>query len=284
MKKLLALLLALLTIAAFTACSDEGENGENNNDAYKKNDTVITEITDDNGDTFHFVNVDSETVTITKFESTVDAPHEVKLPAYLDGKRVVGISEEAFAGISNVSKLVFPTEEELLAGDKDLVIKAHTFEIERYAFRNCDGLVEISLPAYVNYIGESAFYGCLKLAKITFAADGALGEIQPTTFMDCKALKSVTVPGTVQNILKGAFFGCTALETVTLSEGVMHVGAQAFQNCTALGQVDLPVTVTSLGENAFSGSDKLINITYTGENESVISYIEENFAWIDLGE
>lgn len=284
MKKLLALLLALLTVAAFTACSNDGEGGEDTNDAYKKDDTVITEITDDNGDTFHFVNKDSETVTITKFESTVDAPHEVKIPAYLDGKRVVGIGKEAFSGISNVSKVIFPTEEELVAGDKNFLMKAHTFEIEPYAFRNCDGLIELAFPAYVSFVGESAFYGCLKLAKVTFAEESILSELQATTFMDCKALKSIVVPGSVKNILKGAFFGCTALETVTLSEGVMNVGAQAFQNCKTLSAVSLPLTTASLGENAFSGSEKLIQITYKGENESVISYIEENFSWIDLGE
>ncbi len=284
MKRLLAILLALLTLTSFVACSDPGDNGEDTNDAYKKDDTVITQVTDKTGDTFHFANINTLTVAITKFESTVDAPHEVKIPAYLDGKRVVRINEEAFSGISNVSKLIFPTEAELLAGDKTFTMKAHTFEIERYAFRNCDGLVELNLPAYVNRIGEGAFYGCLKLSAITLADNSNLSEIEPYTFMECTALKSVTIPGSVKNILTAGFFGCSALTTVTLGEGVINVGAKAFQNCKALGKVNLPITVSALGENAFAGSDKLIDIVYEGENESVIEYIEENFAWVDLGE
>ncbi len=285
MKKLLALLLALLAIVAFSACSKDGESGDQNDDQYKKDDTVITEVTDNNGDTFHFVSVDSETVSITKFDSTNDRAHTVTIPAYLDGKAVVNIAEEAFAHISNIETVIFPTVEDYLAGDENFDAAEFNFTITRFAFRNCDGLSTLTLPAYVSEIGEAAFYGCAQLSSVTIADGSKLTAISANAFMNCPKLAAVSLPGSIDLIGKGAFFGAVSLESIAIPEGVLRIEAQAFQNCTALKTVALPTTLSEevvdekttlppIGAYAFAGSEVLTSVTYTGTNEAVLDYID----------
>ncbi len=294
MKKLFALLFAALMIVALPACSED-EDKKNDNDKYKQEDVVITKETDKNGDTFHFTNVDSETVSITKFESLNDHPHEVTIPTHLNGKLVVSIAKEAFASISNVGSLKFPTEADYLKADKDFQMDTHTFTIDAYAFRNCNGLVTVHFPSYVTEIGESAFASCLKLTNVTFAANSKLTVLGATAFADCKLINSISIPGSVEMIGIGAFLDCDALATVVVGEGVKHVGKQAFQNCDALQSLTLPttlvttveldeeghvipeLTISAIGAYAFSGG-KLTQVTYAGTNQDVLNFID-NMNW-----
>ena len=273
MKKLLALLLALLTVFAFSACSEDA-NGGDENDQYKKDDTVITEVTMKNGDTFHFTNVDSESVIITKFESTEDVAHEVVIPSHLDGKAVVAIGQEAFAGCSNISKITFPTPADFVLAEPDFVIAKYSMTIEPFAFRNCDALTTISIPNYVTEIGESAFYGCISLNEVVLPADSKLETLAHSLFMECEVLSSIVIPASVRTIEQGAFFGCTALKTVDFAEGTTMIVKQAFQNCKSLEEVILPSSLVTIGTQAFSGAENLIKVTYNGTSKEVLAYID----------
>lgn len=275
MKKLLALLLALLTVFALAACGGEGDPAtDGENDQYKKDDTVITEVTYKNGDTFHFTNVDSESVIITKFESTNDEAHEVVIPTHLDEKVVVAIGEEAFAGCSNISKITFPTAADYILADPEFVWATYELTIAPFAFRNCDALTTIAIPEYVTEIGESAFYGCISLNEVAFSVDSKLAELSHSIFMDCVSLSAITVPPSVRTVGQAAFFGCTALKAVDFYEGTTMIAKQAFQNCTALESIQLPASLVTVGTQILSGADNLVTITYEGESQEVLDYID----------
>ncbi len=82
MKKLLAILLAGLMVLSIAACSNKEKDKENDDEKYRDN-TVIVDSLTEGTDTFRFENVDSETVIIAEFSTTLDKAHEVKIPAYL---------------------------------------------------------------------------------------------------------------------------------------------------------------------------------------------------------
>ena len=278
MKKLVAAILSVLMIAALTACSDNTDNNGGYDD-YRQDETVKTyeKIGDD---TFHFESVDSVSVRITNFESTDDAPHAVTIPAYLDGKQVVGIAEEAFRYKSNISTVIFPTAEDYQEGDADFSAAEFSFTIAKYAFRDCAVLSTVTLPDYVTEIGTGIFYGCAKLESVTFADNCRIASIPSYSFMECPALKTIVLPASVLSVGEAAFFECASLESVTVEEAAegstQLILAKAFMNCKNLSSVTLPASVISVGKYAFHGSEKLYTdgFHYAGTSEEVQEYIK----------
>ena len=292
MKKLLAILLTVVMLFSVVACADKNQQDKNDDDKYRDN-TVIVDSTTVGTDTFHFTNVDSETVIIDKFTTTLDKAHEVKLPAYLfvPGNeiekepdkylRVVGVGKEAFLNSSSISSLVFPTEADYKEHDANFDISTHSFVIGDYAFRECVALQSLTLPAYVTEVGVGAFFGCVALGTLNFETGSRLSVIKDWAFMDCTALVTVEFPATVQSIGVAAFFECLSLETVIINEGTLTIGAQAFENCEALAQLRLPASLESIGKYAFQCADPENDgralykdgLIYSGDSDVIKTYI-----------
>lgn len=109
-------------------------------------------------------------------------------------------------------------------------------------FRGCASLEAVELPEGIVSIDNS------KSNNSTFGA-----------FSECTALKSVTMPSTLQKIGTHAFYKCTALDKVAcesgaISDSLVSVEKEAFSGCKTLGNtapVAFPNTFTSIGESAF---------------------------------
>ncbi len=287
MKKLLAILLAIVMMLAVVACDDKGDKNNNDDDQYKDK-TVIkdSETSADGVDTFYYENVDSETVIIVGFSTTNDKKHPVTIPAYFvnnggeEPLRVVGIGKEAFNCSSSVQTLIFPTEEDYRKVDANFDMSKHSFTIADYALRECVALESLTIPAYVTEIGPRAFYGCVVLKTLTFAADSGLKTLADGAFMMCSALEGIEIPASVREIGANAFYGCDALESVVINEGTVAIGAQAFEDCVALAEVKLPTTLENIGTYAFQCNPELGDralykdgLTYEGTSEAVKAYI-----------
>ncbi len=240
MKKIFSVLLALLLVASLSACKEDSDD-LSDLDKYKQEEEIITNVTLESGEVFHFEAVDSETVTVTKYEGK-DAPHAVTIPDTLNGKTVVAISDEAFRSLSNI---------------KSVTIPATVTKIGDYAFQGCTNLETVVIPAGVTAIGMGAFHQCEKLTSVTFAENCQLKTISHSAFAKCSSLKELTIPGHIETIEDGAFLGCSGLTTLKINEGVATIGAQAFQNCTELKAVTLPASLTAIGQFNFTGAENL---------------------------
>ena len=247
MKKLLALILAVLMVAAFAACSKDEDEKEDLKD-YLQKDEIVDSITNENGETFYFDMIDSETVVITKYESG-DEKHALVIPETLDGKTVVAIGEKAFRTCNAITSVTIPATVETIGA---------------YAFEGCQLLTAINIPATVKTIGECAFGGCTAVTALTIAEGSTISVIESFTFQGCTSLASVTIPAHVKTVKQGAFIGCAALAEITIADGVEVIEKQAFQNCTALATLTLPNSLTEIGDQAFSGSEALYTegVTY----------------------
>ena len=107
MKKLFAILLAGLMIVSFASCKDK-DGDENDLDAYRQEEIIIDNYTNDKGQTFYFDSLDSESITITGYKGS-DVPHAVEIPAEMHGKKVSGISDQAFYSLPTSPRSRFPT-------------------------------------------------------------------------------------------------------------------------------------------------------------------------------
>ena len=182
-------------------------------------------------------------------------------------------------------------------------------------FRNRNVFTEIIIPNYVTDIGNSAFYGCRNVAKITF--EGARNRdltIGDTAFYGCSAAREVIIKGsgseTVTEVGKitigsSAFGGMSEIRTLTVEAGaniaeigssafannlklrniniadtavVAKIGNSAFKGCESLASFTIPATTTEIGNSAFADCAFLSKIVFApnGQNINFGSYVFQN--------
>ncbi|MBQ8294918.1 MAG: leucine-rich repeat protein [Clostridia bacterium] len=132
--------------------------------------------------------------------------------------------------------------------------------IGTYAFRNC-GMAEVSIPASVHSIGQSAFYACKNLVNVTFEENSSLNLLNSSVFQSCTALESIQLPAGLKQIGNATFNECYSLKEIRFPEGLEIIGANAFNNCDGLKEVVLPDSVTTVQSSAFSACNGLETVT-----------------------
>lgn len=240
MKKLLALVLAVLMLATlFVACGEEETTREDLKD-YLQNEEVVNYATLESGETYYFDQVDSETITITSYKCS-NEKHALVIPQTLAGKTVVGISAQAFKANNDITSIVIP---------------GTVTEIGDFAFAECAQVTEATIPASVKSIGKNLFTNCTALTSVTIDST-EITEIKDHTFYGCSALTEIKIAGTIKIIGTAAFLGCSNVTEIEIAEGVEEIGQQAFQNCAKLEKLTLPASLTKIGAQAFSGAPLL---------------------------
>lgn len=205
------------------------------------------------------------------------------------------IGDYAFKGCNSLKSLSF-------FGGKDGVIGISAFEntditeivlpegfvsVKENAFKNCDWVSRVSLPASLVEIGEDAFYAtapdtivvadgneiyssagdCLIETHTFTLVLGSNNAVIPSTvkiigkgaFAFCSVISEIDLSGVIK-IQNGAFERCTALKSVTLSNNLVSLGADAFKKCTSLEYISIPESVSEIGNHAFSGCESLATV------------------------
>lgn len=155
-----------------------------------------------------------------------------------------------------------------------VVISEGAESIGEYAFFECTGLKNVTIPSTVKTINEGAFYKCSGLTSPqpeksddeivdSITIPYGVTSIGDEVFAHCTGLKKVTIPGSVKSIGERAFSDChisteesedgteRGLEKVAIENGTETIGNEAFNGCKKLNDIILPDSVTSIGETAF---------------------------------
>ena len=193
------------------------------------------------------------------------------LPEMPGLKRIGG---EAFYGCKNLKKLTIPETVEYIGGGAfygcsniwSLTYNAINAECESFMEPNAPlekivigdkvrrlprGIFsgkefsEVTLPACLERIDESAFYGCKNLTTINLS--DSIRYIGDNAFYGCSSLKNIHWPLRLTTIGSKAFRQ-TALETISLPEGVTSVGDGAFYVCPFAKMVYIPSTANVEGD------------------------------------
>jgi len=154
-------------------------------------------------------------------------------------------------------------------GLTDITIPNSVTSIGVYAFSGCTELISIVIPDGVTSISQSLFNGCSKLASV--AMGNSVTRIGDGAFQNCSSLESFTIAESVTSIDNFAFYMCSSLTTMTIPSSVDTIGLQAFANCSSLESVTIQDGVKSIGRNAFSKCENLTSVTLP----NTITSIEE---------
>ena len=117
---------------------------------------------------------------------------------------------------------------------------------------------DVTLPAGLTHIGDSAFFDCKNLIAITLPA--GLTHIGDSAFLDCKNLTAITLPDGLTHLGGRAFSYCDNLTAITLPASLTHIGDNAFFCCKNLAAITLPASLTHIGDDAFALCINLITI------------------------
>lgn len=219
-----------------------------------------------NATTFHIP------ASVEQIGSRVFAGTQIKTLPEMPGLKRIG--DEAFYQCKNLKKVTIPETVEYIGGGAfygcsniwSLTYNAINAECERLMESNIPlekivigdkvrrlprgifsgrEFTEVTLPACLERIDESAFYGCKNLTTINLS--DSIRYIGDNAFYGCSSLKNIHWPLRLTTIGSKAFRQ-TALETISLPEGVTSVGDGAFYICPFAKTVYIPSTANVEGD------------------------------------
>lgn len=192
---------------------------------------------------YSYVVVGGTSVTITNYPTS--ATGEIIIPAFIEGKPVTRIGNNAFADCSGLTRVTIPDG---------------VTSIGNAAFQHCSNLTQVDIPESVNSIGYWAFMNCSQLTSITIP--NGVATIADSTFQFCSSLTSVIIPASVISIESFAFENCSSLIATYFAGSPSLDGINLFEG-TASGH-KVYYLDTSIGFNVSSWaiySPQAINTT-----------------------
>ena len=194
------------------------------------------------------------------------------------GNNDLTIGDYAFAECSNLFTVTTPANLRTIgkyAFNKDTSLYSVYFSeglktIDGGAFAGCTDLRKVEIPSTVtsigfNWDGTGAFQNCTKLSTLTFKQGTLNAYIGFSTFRDCDALTTVSIPGNYKTIDQHAFQNCDSLKSFTYGSigsggATQKIGDYAFAGCPALEQVITSELLNCIGPYAFSNDPKLATV------------------------
>lgn len=143
-------------------------------------------------------------------------------------------------------------------------------EIGAYAFAYCSDLQMVAMSS-VSQIGMGAFRNCRSIKEIYLPE--SLQVIATYAFYECESLQKIRIPQSVKDIGGYAFAYCSGLEEVVFGEGLEKIGLFAFTQCISLKNIDLPSTVTTVEYGCFKGCSSLTKADLSENLSEISTYV-----------
>ena len=123
-------------------------------------------------------------------------------------------------------------------------------EIGYYGLATCYNLEYVTIPRTVLTYGNSAFQDSfcgLKFLVLPRAEGNTKYTISQSTFYGDYQLFGVSFSYSIFQILSNAFVNCFALKSLTIPDTVTSIGQYAIDHCYLLERIVIPTSVTSIG-------------------------------------
>ncbi len=199
------------------------------------------------------------------------ADAEVVIPDEIDGKTVVSIGESAFEKCSGLVEITIP---------------ARLRDIRNSAFRECVDLTTVKAPnnyqGLMHSIGNYAFSGCTKLSELDYRILD-LESLGDYAFSGCAGLTGeISLSGFNLKVGERAFAACSGITSVSLGShgpdgsNTASIGDFAFAECENLSRIYIWGQAVSLGRYVFAACGRLARAELS---ESGLERIEYGTFW-----
>lgn len=128
-------------------------------------------------------------------------------------------------------------------------------------FKNCTALKSVTIPASVTEVKSEAFMNCTALEKAVIQND----KIADSQFNGCSVLSDAPLENHITSIGNSAF-ASTALKSVTIPASVETIGTGVFENCTSL--TSATIRNKTISNNQFAGTS-LKSLSIGSQLESI---------------
>lgn len=157
-----------------------------------------------------------------------------------------------------------------------IILPEDIVEIGDNAFNRCTAEI-INLPKSVIKMGVDAFC-CSNVMFDRLVIPVGVAEIPKGCFSECKGIKEIILPPTLQKIGVGAFSG-TGIKKIELPSNITEISDALFKG-SLLEEITLPQSVASIGEEAFYDSNlqRIVlhdGIKYVGKRAFYNNKLEE---------
>ena len=204
------------------------------------------------------IDEENNTCTIIKPNDSTLVSGDFDIPETIDGYKVVGIAEYAFADCENLTSVNIPKDIEL---------------IENRAFAGCTNLAKINVDdENNNYSSENGVLFNKDKTKLIKYPEGKC--INSSSQVPGGPINIYNIPETVTTIGSYAFENVEAIGTIMISKNVTTIEESAISTCNNLYIVYIPNTVTNIGTNVLEGCNNVCVLCY--ENSAAHIYAEDN--------
>lgn len=133
---------------------------------------------------------------------------------------------------------------------------------------------EIEVPAEIDgrkvtEIGADCFRELAALKTVTLP--DSVEILSPRAFYSCTVLEKVNTPKNLRVIDSSVFYSCEKLEEFDLPSGLESIGYQSFYGCQLIESFSIPKSCTEIGDYAFEGCIALEEINVDEKNSSYSS-------------
>ncbi|MDO5403010.1 MAG: leucine-rich repeat domain-containing protein [Eubacteriales bacterium] len=174
------------------------------------------------------------TLSITGLTQKGSTDSRLDIPSEIDGRKVCGISREAFRDNTCVT---------------EIIISDGITRIAENAFLNCTNLSKISFPDGLLEIGTNVVKNTeWEKEQLLEHSEIIVGNI----LVEAGDIgSSYKVPDGVKHIASGAFYCNEAVKEVTFPDGLESIGSYAFAGCKNITDLTVPDSVLKVGYDAF---------------------------------
>lgn len=253
------------------------------------------------------LNISAGITSIGDFAFAGTAISEVSFASDGVGLSAVTVGAYAFYGCEDLETLTFADG-------------SNVTELGTGAFKDCEKLPEVIIPASMKTVGDEAFANC-GTYDYSFTVTIAQGTNQLTfgngvfsgctidtlsihsnvtlsaDFLSGLEIENITIAAdhptlaSKDNVLyiKGAdgqketlLLYLSDVADFTVPDGVKSIAANAFYGKFSLTNISLPESVTAIGENAFYKCYYLETVTFNGTNSQALTIGDNAFAYTNL--